>query len=156
MARKRSAEGQSSLEFLMTYGWALLIIIIAVIIVWQWGFFSFADTIQPGSFGFWGVYINDFVMESDGTLKVSMLNGVGANITVFYYNVTQGMVFEDCDSCLPLPIPSGQSRIQTIRNLQPGTPGTRFEVNMIIRYNDTRLPGTEFMSSGKIWGNYGV
>jgi hypothetical protein len=148
--------GQTSLEFLMTYGWAILIIIIAIIIAWQWGFFSLSETMEPGSFGFWGVVLNDFIMQSDGTLVVSLLNTVGGNITVVYYNASMGDISQDCGSCFPVDIPAGESRLQTIRNLAAGTPGTRFEVFMIVVYNDSRAGDNVFRSSGKIWGNYEV
>ncbi|MFH1403074.1 MAG: hypothetical protein ABIH11_02260 [Candidatus Altiarchaeota archaeon] len=155
MSNSLSRRGQSSIEFLMTYGWAILVIVIAVIVAWQWGFFSIGETVKPGSFGFWGVVPNDFVMTQDGTLYVSLLNTVGSNVTVLYYNASMGGFTDDCGSCAPLLIPAGESRLQTMRDLSPGNPGTRFELYMVIDYYDNRSDHTH-RSSGKIWGNYEI
>ncbi|MBU0761633.1 MAG: hypothetical protein KKD39_01295, partial [Candidatus Altiarchaeota archaeon] len=66
---------QSSVEFLMTYGWVFIIIIVAMVMMWQWGLFSYGGKIEPGSFGLWGVTIlggNDFIVDTDGVAKISV------------------------------------------------------------------------------------
>ncbi len=156
MIENLGRRGQSSIEFLMTYGWAILIIMIVMIVAWQWGFFSIGETVEPGSFGFWGVLPHDYVMSSNGDLQVSFLNNVGANITILFYNASMTEVSSDCGSCLPLVIPAGESRVQTIRDLVSGSPGKRYEVFLIVVYNDSRTGDNIHRSSGKVWGNYEV
>ncbi|MCX6695433.1 MAG: hypothetical protein NTU61_03980 [Candidatus Altiarchaeota archaeon] len=160
MERKRAA-GQSSLEFLMTYGWALVIIIVVLVLVWQWGFFSIGETVTPGSFGFWGVEPKDFIMHQNGILELSLINKVGANVTVIYYNVSMGNRRCTCDpgdACAPVGCvftirPDNIQKI-SMNGLQSFQGGKRFEVSFIVLYNDSRTGGVVRASSGKIWGNY--
>jgi hypothetical protein len=165
-----SDRGQSSLEFLMTYGWVLLIILVALVVMWQWGLFTLDQRVEPGSFGFWGIVVaqgNDFVLDQYGTLHVSLINNAGANLTVVSCNVTIDMQMVECNPCkdanpsLRLPgtstracvIPPGQIRTLYLNDpLWRDSPGKRFDATILIRYNDSRIPDNIHQSSGRIWG----
>jgi hypothetical protein len=166
----RSRRGQGSLEFLMTYGWVLLIILVVMTVMWQWGLFSLSQKTDPGSFGFWGVNIpqgNEFILHGDGTLEVALTNTVGANVTVQYVNATIEKQFVACvtcggSPCLYLPgtatancvIPPGQTRTLRLQNNNwINTPGKRFEATVTIIYNDTRTDGNIYQSSGRLWSS---
>ena len=82
----KGRKGQGGLEFLMTYGWVMLVIMVVFVVVWQWGLFSFSSRIEPRDFGFWGVVPQDYVMHSNGNFEVSFLNTVGASITLLHAN----------------------------------------------------------------------
>ncbi|MDD5112301.1 MAG: hypothetical protein PHG85_07135, partial [Candidatus Altiarchaeota archaeon] len=79
---KISSRAQGAVEFLMTYGWALVIVLIVGVVAWKWGVFNFTGTIQPGSYGFWGVTPIDYKMGGSGILTLSIENGVGVNVTI--------------------------------------------------------------------------
>jgi hypothetical protein len=161
-------KGQSSLEFMMTYGWVMVIIMIVTVVMWQWGMFSFGGKIEPGSFGFWGVVVfggNDFRLDTDGKLQIALLNMAGANITLLTANVSIGPFQTDCDvasqSCLKEPggavstvIPSGGLRILEFENPNfRENEGKRFDAYVTIQYNDSRTGDMIYQSSGRIWGN---
>lgn len=164
---------QGSLEFMMTYGWAVLVILLVTVVMWQWGLFSIGETVEPGSFGFWGVTIQDgkeFILHQEGRIEISLLNTVGANVTVITCNVTVKEKRVDCEPCsddtLTKPdeaktpdcvIPSGESRILTLSNSGwGGSSGKKFEAKLVVVYNDTRTGEAAYQSSGNIWGNYEV
>jgi hypothetical protein len=85
------AKGQSSVEFLMTYGWAILIIGVAMILLWQWGFFNPTGTVKFSSLGFWGVIPADAQYRSNGDLTLSIRNEiVDADINITEINIATG------------------------------------------------------------------
>jgi hypothetical protein len=163
--------GQGSLEFLMTYGWVMLIILVVMVVLWQWGILSFGETIEPGSFGFWGLRIasnNEFILRQDGELMIAVLNQVGANITLTEYNVTISgqkvdLVCPDAGLTITTPegdtitdcvIPHGHTRILRIQdNKWAFGAGKRFDAYVWMNYEDSRLEDTQFQSSGRLWGN---
>lgn len=149
----RETRGQSSLEFLMTYGWAILVILVATIIAWQWGFFNLSGVIKPGYFGFWGVMPADFKMKNDGDFLISLENSIGANVTVTLMNVSMGANVKSPQYGLPAVLAPGKNNVITVSGLNTGNPGSRFEVFVIIEYIDSRTDDS-YRSSGKIWGSY--
>ena len=150
---KRKRKGQGSLEFLMTYSWALIIVLIVGIVVWRWGLFSFTGPVNEESYGFWGVTPIDFKMDTNGELTLSIQNNVGANITlnsVIGMSATANVTVLDGSNIGP-----GNTRLVYISNLETGTQGERYEVFVIINYSDSRMEaGRERLSSGTLWGPY--
>lgn len=150
----KNVVGQSSMEFLMTYGWVILIILVAVVVVWQWGLFSVGETVTPGTFGFWGVEPNDFIMHKNGVLELGLINNLGVNVTLIYYNATMADKSSNCGgSCVSVITPDNVKTV-TLNNLMTYVSGKRFEVDVFIKYNDTRTGKIAHVSAGKIWGNY--
>lgn len=146
-------KGQSALEFLMTYGWAMLVILIVTFVAWQLGLFSFSESIEPGYFGFWGVAPVDFKLTTSGVLSVSLVNMVGSNVTIVGGNVSMGPIRSDIPIGRVIKAGSTSEPI-TVSNLAKGNLGTRYEVFLIVEYNDTRTGDTVYRSSGRIWGTY--
>jgi hypothetical protein len=151
--------GQGSLEFLMTYGWVLLVILIALVVLWQWGLFNIGERIEPGSFGFWGLVPqggNEFILDSGGQLRVSFINMVGANVTVLSFNATidKALQTSSCAGGCAVVEPGGVWTMQLTDNVNwLGEPGRRFEASISVEYNDTRTGATIYRSSGSVWGN---
>jgi hypothetical protein len=132
----RKTRGQASLEFMMTYGWAILVI-----------------GTKSSYMGFWGVMPIDFSYKSNGTLKLSLQNNIiDGSINITDINVSaQG-------------IPSGESSIN--RWLTPGqliswekqvssaeNQGNAYSILLTITYWDNRTgPATFFKSSGTLQG----
>lgn len=149
----KNKKAQTSLEYLMTYGWVILIIIVALVIVWQWGLFQ-PKEIPNGHSGFWGVIPEDFSFDSNGNLQLSLKNDVGAkiNITRIYVETggepyTSGILNYEVS-------PGGrQPWSYTFSSSSAKQPaGSRFEISIWIEYQDSRV-GETYRSSGKIWGS---
>ncbi len=153
---------------MMTYGWVMLIVMVAVVLMWQWGVFNYGSRVEPGSFGFWGVQVasgNDFKLDTDGVMRVAVVNTVGGNVTILSANLTIGTFRNDCNppsgSCVLTKsgasnrlLPTGEIRILRFQNdLFKDAAGNRFEAYLTIQYNDTRTGDNTYQSSGRIWGN---
>jgi len=144
--------GQGSLEFLMTYGWAIIIVLIVGVVAWRWGVFSFTGTIQPGQYGFWGVSPVDYKMTVDGVLTLSIQNNVGANVTVNYVRAVMSVNNTVSDVGV---IGNGKKKLVQVSGLPAGLKGERFDVFVVINYSDSRLQEYgEKLSSGTMWGSY--
>ncbi len=71
------------MEYLMTYGWAILVVIIVGVVLWQMGIFNPSGAAAPGSSGFGSVRPQDWACSSaDGTVDAQWVNGAGQKITV--------------------------------------------------------------------------
>jgi uncharacterized protein (UPF0333 family) len=91
MSNKR---GQAAMEFLMTYGWAILVVLIAIGALAYFGvlnpgrFLPASCTITPG------VSCEDFVVRegttgtNDNTIQITLRNGMGDDVTSVNVSIT--------------------------------------------------------------------
>jgi hypothetical protein len=80
-------KGQTALEYLMTYGWMLVIISIVAVVLWQMGIFD--RTVPYGSTGFSQVKPLDWKASySDRALTLTLTNDAGTGILLEDVNVT--------------------------------------------------------------------
>ena len=74
-------KGQAAMEYLMTYGWALLIILVVGAVLWYYGVFSpskFVGKQQTcGQLG-----IDDHYITSAGQLNIKFRNTIGKEINI--------------------------------------------------------------------------
>ncbi len=154
-------KAQTSLEFLMTYGWAILIVLVIVVVAWQWGFFNPRGVVKPGYSGFWGVEPVDFGYKENGDLELSLENEVGGGINITVIEARGGtVIYSDTDPGTHMSdgayIPSGSRSIYslpgTTSGLQGGAIGSGYELFLSIQYNDSRTLEV-YRSSGKLWGS---
>ncbi len=74
-------KGQAAMEFLMTYGWAILVVLIAIGALAYFGvlnpsrFLPESCTIGPG------IGCDDFKIIADGTTTIRIRNGMGEGLT---------------------------------------------------------------------------
>ncbi|HDH41142.1 MAG TPA: hypothetical protein ENG12_01865 [Candidatus Altiarchaeales archaeon] len=158
----KNKKGQTALEFLLTYGWAILIITVAALLMWQWGLFNPGGQIQPGSSGFWGVVpYEDFRYTENGTLTIPISNKVGGEVTILEVNVTvTDFNYNDINpvgngNMVNATIPPGRIELWEVDLSSYVTPlpaKSSYNIFVSIAYNDTRT-GEEYISSGWIWGN---
>lgn len=95
----RKTRGQASLEFLMTYGWAILVIGVVLVVLWQWGLFTPQGTSKSTYMGFWGVIPVDFAYRSNGRFNISLQNTiVDGDINITGINATiEGILITEND-----------------------------------------------------------
>jgi len=145
----------------MTYGWAILIVLVIVVVAWQWGFFNPGGVVKPGSSGFWGVKPMDFGYNTAGDLKLSLKNGVGGDVNITVVEVKGGTVtYNDINPGTSMSggagiSPGSQSTYSlpgATSGLQGGRIGSSYELFLSIEYNDSRTLEV-YRSSGKIWGS---
>jgi len=155
-------KAQTSLEFLMTYGWAILIVIVIVVVAWQWGFFNPSGAVKKGSSGFWGVSPLDFSYMENGNLELSLKNGVGGGINITEVEVRGGtVIYSDTNPGTRMSggagISPGSQSIYSLPSsgeseLPGGGIGSSYDLFLSIEYNDSRTLEV-YRSSGKIWGS---
>ncbi|MCL4391339.1 hypothetical protein M1112_01435 [Candidatus Parvarchaeota archaeon] len=78
-------KGQSALEYVMTYGWAILIIVVVAVVLYSMGVFNPRNTVTPTSTGFAPFSISSAICNSSG-LVVSMSALFNGNIEYAYLN----------------------------------------------------------------------
>jgi len=146
-----SSRGQAAIEFIVTYGWVILVVSVILVVVWQLGFLDLGGTIEPGAMGFWGVTPSDFRETAAGTLTVSFANYVGVNVTLIQAVANQSTYGVSVP--LAVVVEPGEMQSVTIPGLKSGKAGGRFEVLLSVEYFDSRT-GNQHKSSGRLWGSY--
>lgn len=89
MAFKKKA--QAATEYLMTYGWALLAIVIVAAVLWNMGVFG-GKGCGRSITGFAGenIYIEDVIVHATGAVDATVKNSAGKTITIGSTNITAG------------------------------------------------------------------
>lgn len=73
--------GQAALEYLMTYGWALVVIIIVIAALFALGILTPATYQGATCRGFGKIAYFDHVLDANGDFIINLGNGTGKNIT---------------------------------------------------------------------------
>ena len=131
----RHKKGQAAMEFLMTYGWALLVVLIAI------GALAFFGLLNPSRFLpekcelAPGLTCMDFNAVYDGentSITILLNNGVGKTMRDVRINTT------DCDSVINATILTTltEGSTESIQiNCTGPIPNTRFKSDMKLTYN---------------------
>ena len=130
-------KGQAAMEFLMTYGWAILVVLVAI------GALAYFGVLNPGQFlprqcligpGF---SCTDFSVVADGSWTVIVRNGVGETVTVVDLDlsgITPGGA--GAGSCAPASVSAGQTTTCTgaAGSVTAGTAGDRVQATLNFDY----------------------
>lgn len=88
MKLMKSRKGQAAMEYLMTYGWAILIVIIVAAALFALGVFNPSSWTPPTPSGFGGIGTPyDWQLQSDGTF-ILILQNTQSTDTIAVQNVT--------------------------------------------------------------------
>jgi hypothetical protein len=101
------------MEYLMTYGWAVLVVIVAGIVMWQLGTFNFEGQTSTTSTGFprikpqltlmrvneSGYFIGTFTNGAGGPIVLNYVSCEGIPVTVPAGTVSYGENFDVSGSC---------------------------------------------------------
>jgi len=144
-------KGQGAMEYLMTYGWAILVVIIVGVVLWQMGVFNPGASTAASFSGFGAVKPVEWLCApgagATDTVTVVLTNGAGGQITSA--NITVGAA----DAvCAPTTVAKGETSTCTIANVDcdAEASGDRFEVDVSLGY--VSPTGARRSSSGTIWG----
>ena len=88
MKKLFGTKGQGAMEYLMTYGWAILVVMIVGIAMWQLGIFNIGGTTVTST-GFARIkpQLAAVSLDTDGNLVTVFTNGVGARIVITDVNI---------------------------------------------------------------------
>lgn len=83
-------KGQAALDFLMTYGWAIALVVIIAAMLFALGIFDVSNFMGSKASGFSGVGVKGWKMDTAGTFTLKVTNQVGQQINVTGATVTVG------------------------------------------------------------------
>ena len=141
---RKSKRSQSALEYMMTYGWAILIIVIVAVILYSMGIFNPSSSITFTSSGFSPFTVSSSLCNNIGykiavlagpipnnanslTInKVFLTSATGANTTTASYTLTN-----------PVTLKSGQSATILIPNVACNSANIHYSLSAKIQYSYT-------------------
>ena len=150
----KSKRSQSALEYMMTYGWAILIIVIVAVILYSIGIFNPSSSITTTITGFQKTPVSSAIFTDNGGLSLSVQNSVGypikiTNITAT--TLTGGKVTIEPNITL-LP---GKSQVLVLSKVfTAANQGSHISTAVTITYKEIsqQLPGP-YISTGSITGS---
>ncbi len=145
-------KAQSAMEYLMTYGWAILIVIIVAAALFALGVFNPATYTQQTAIGFQGFQIpsGGWQFTSGGQLTLQLKNMAGANINITQVQATYAGT-PATNSNASNTIGPGSAKTYIITGLPTAAAGSSYSIDVVISYMnlDTNLA---FTSAGKVTG----
>lgn len=144
---KRRVKGQASLEYLMTYGWAILIILVVGLVLWQMGFFNPPAT-GHGCSGFSHIVPLDTKL-SGNKLTIIISNEAGTRLDVDRITATIGS--DSAFTILNREMRPGRTEEVNITFGSAFTTGDYYRANIVIEYENV-VSGISHKSSGDCWG----
>ena len=108
MKKMFGTKGQGAMEYLMTYGWAILVVMIVGIVMWQLGIFNMGGTTVTAT-GFAKIkpQLAGTGLTNTGNFIGVFTNGVGTRITLSAGNVDITGDATCTAAADPLTIPAG-------------------------------------------------
>ncbi|MEM3827532.1 MAG: hypothetical protein QXR58_02950 [Candidatus Micrarchaeaceae archaeon] len=107
-------KAQSAMEYLMTYGWAILIIAVVLGALFSLGVFNSSSLIGTSCVALSGYYCANPVLSTTGTLTLTVGQATGTTYTsATVYIVPSGQTFNSVDPANYV-IPGGLSTGQTV------------------------------------------
>ena len=155
-------KGQTAVEYLMTYGWAILIILIVAGVLAYYGIFAPAGFLGPTARGFGQIQVlNPWAISATAdTITLNLANRVGGAVNI----TTIGATIDDvagytCTPTLQLNLASGSDGTFscTVSPVIPATAdaGDTYTATLVINYRYPADAATvDFSTSGTITGTY--
>ncbi len=139
-------KAQSAMEYLMTYGWAILIVIIVAAALYALGIFNPATYTGRIPTGFTTLGTpDDWDLETSGDFDIKIMNRLASQIAIYNVTITMG-TDSDYNSTM-LTVGPGEEYTYPASisglNLGPKTPGVTYSVKVDILYNAGGLNHTE-------------
>ena len=146
--------GQTSLDFMMTYGWALLLVVVVVSSLFALGVFNAGSFLGPRATGFAQVGVLAWNVNAAGVLALRLQNFAGMDITVINIEATFGNSHFPYD-ITNVSIPNGKvSDTFTVGAISGLAPGQYYTMPLRITYTD--FNGFNYTETGTISGTVGA
>src|SRR4030042_1003747 len=107
----RAGRGQGGIEYLMTYGWAILVIMALGVVIWSLGIFNRPSSLTTHGFKFIKPQLPGTSLTSDGVFTGVFVNGMGANLKVENVNIENDFDHRNCTvntAGFPIPLSRGE------------------------------------------------
>lgn len=158
------SKGQGAMEYLMTYGWAILVVMIVGIVMWQLGIFNMGGTTLTST-GFAKIkpQLAATGISRTGQPKMVFTNGVGTQITVKSIRIVDINTGSSCGITSNLILPKTMAAGENMKLstgvattcVKNGNPGDVYNARVTLNY-DVSVGGvvTSHQESGTIRGPY--
>ncbi len=147
-------KGQTALNFLMTHGWALLLIVLVVGALFTLEIFDIGSFLGSRATGFAQIGVTAWRVTNTGNFTAQLTNKVGSDIRVdkiswTYHGVT------GINSAVNTTIANGQTSPTIILGtVADVAAGSSYSIQMYITYTDLNT-NSQYQSSGTITGSFG-
>ncbi len=126
------SKSQSAMEYLMTYGWAVLVVLVVITLLFSYSYIPRSDKFSVNRCVFQsGIVCIDYKVENDpsdnGVIKLAIYNSHGHDMTDIVVTTT------DCGVANQTDIPSGENAIVTVNCSQPLS-GSKYSGEVNITY----------------------
>ncbi|MEM3190868.1 MAG: YncE family protein [Candidatus Parvarchaeota archaeon] len=151
----RGRRSQSALEYMMTYGWAILIIVIVAVVLYSMGIFSPSSFVSfTGVTGMAGLQPASALCASNGQLVLKLSNSLGTTIQIssITANTSAGVSKTQSESVVISP---GSTDEFSIFGICPTTPGTSYTMTITASYTEpnSAFPSVVYSLSGTAKGS---
>ena len=144
-------KGQAALDFLMTYGWAIALVVIIAAVLFSMGLFDTSNFVGNKATGFSGVAVKDWTYSaSNGAFSVLFSNQVGQPVSIKNVTVSLG-------GATPVLVTGSNTTVQVGANsgsftatLANGTIGTGYTAAVVVSYSTPS--GFNYTSAGTLTG----
>jgi hypothetical protein len=152
-------KGQTAVEYLMTYGWAILIILIVAGVLAYYGIFAPAGFLGPTARGFGQIQVLNpwAVAASTGTVTLNLANRVGGAVNVSTIDVTIDASPYNCTFSPEVNIASGADAVAScaLGAISGASSGGSYSATVVINYRyPADAASAAFSTSGTITGTY--
>ena len=141
--------GQSALDFLMTYGWALLVMALVIAGLFSLGLFDTGSFIGTRASGFVQVTPVGWRVTPAGALSVMFKNNAGTDITITQVNATMG-ASPPISNSTAVPILNGEQS-GTLALGSFGAWSGSYTIRVTVSYNDSAT-GFSYTDAGTLSG----
>lgn len=146
-----SRKGQAALDFLMTYGWAIALVVIIAAVLFALGIFDVSNFVGNKASGFSGVAVAGWQMGTDGTLTMKLSNQVGQQIRIDSVNATVNGASAITSPAVTLSTGSTTDFI-TLTFANSTLPvGSGYTASVVIGYTDLSA-GFPYVTTGTLTG----
>jgi hypothetical protein len=140
---------QAAMEFLMTYGWAILVVLAAIVALAYFGVLSPSKFLPescslPSTSGLACIDFNIF----PGSAHLFLMNGGGRDLVI--ENITVG----ECYTSFSSQLNDGQSFLFNVTGCSFGVADQKVKNNLIVFYTD-RVSGFSKAASGSVTARVG-
>jgi hypothetical protein len=148
-------KGQAALDFLMTYGWAIALVVIIAAVLFALGIFDVNNFVGNTAVGFSKVGVKGFNMGSDGTFTIKLSNRAGTgisidNVTISILNTTAAIV--QANGTAQIGAGADTAMLTTAAGaFGAQQSGATYSANVVITYTDMDA-GFQYTDKGTIRG----
>ena len=142
-------KAQSALEYMMTYGWAILIIVIVAAVLYSMGIFNPSSSSGTTATGFSPFVVLAQTCQLHG-LAIQLGNNAGVAVTSVSGSITTstGLAASTGTATVSLPnVPNGGSTVLNFTSNGCSTSGARYSASITIDYTETNSLGAQSLTA---------